>query len=79
MFVEVGGRANDDGQVDVVWPTGLPSGEIRIRVEHLTAEAADCAAKWGLQTTQVNQPIVVSLRLTPASASQRRRGELRFG
>lgn len=53
MLIELKGRVNDQGQVEVEWPADLPVGEIRIVVESINAEAeAADDAQWDAQFAQ---------------------------
>ena len=58
MLIELTGRVNEDGHVDIVWPEGLPVGEIRVLVESIDAavETAD-EALWQAQFNRSPQVI----------------------
>ncbi|MBX3084177.1 MAG: hypothetical protein KF716_21260 [Anaerolineae bacterium] len=47
MFIEITGRVDENGNVQIDWPTNLPVGQIRVVIEAIDAEAEVAEeAKW---------------------------------
>lgn len=50
MFIEITGRINEHGQLEVELPANLPPGEVRIIIERIDAEAEEAdEAQWNEQ------------------------------